>query len=116
MPAFEFKGKSRVYAHHLTVRFRPLVSDPAWPRPQLLKESLAEDEVISVSIDDDEHQLGMLMDDILGEGNFFVSQVRRARHTVRISSKDFNLDADDVPTHASDKEWFGKASERANGG
>ena len=29
MPAFEFKGKSHVYAHHLTVPFRPLVPDPA---------------------------------------------------------------------------------------
>ena len=198
MPAFEFKGKSQVYAHHLTVPFRPLVPDPAksvgdaspdgnlvihgdnlhalkallpryadrvkciyidppyntgnegwiyndnangsllqswyraqepvdgedlerhdkwltmmWPRLQLLKELLAEDGVIFVSIDDNEHHhLRMLMDDIFGERNFFVSQVRRAMHTVRNSSKDFNLDADYVLTYARNKEWFGKEPER----
>ena len=198
MPAFEFKGKSQVYAHHLTVPFRPLVPDPAksvgdaspdgnliihgdnlhalkallpryadrvkcvyidppyntgnegwiyndnanglllqswykaqapvdgedlerhdkwltmmWPRLQLLKELLAEDGVIFVSIDDNEHHhLRMLMNDIFGERNFFVSQVRRAMHTVRNSSKDFNLDADYVLTYAKNKAWFGEDPER----
>ncbi len=29
MPNLEFKGKQIVYAHHLTIPYRPLVSDPA---------------------------------------------------------------------------------------
>ena len=29
MPALEFKGKSHVYAHHLTVPYRPLLPDPS---------------------------------------------------------------------------------------
>ena len=43
-----------------------------WPRLHLLKELLAEDGVIFVSIDDNEqHHLRMLMDDIFDEKNFF---------------------------------------------
>ena len=42
-----------------------------WPRLHLLKELLAEDGVIFVSIDDNElHHLRMLMDEIFGEENF----------------------------------------------
>ena len=29
MPSLEFKGKQHIYAHHLTVPYRPLVVDPA---------------------------------------------------------------------------------------
>lgn len=198
MPALEFKGKQHIYAHHLTVPFRPLVPvseksvgtaaidgnlvihgdnlealkallpryagrikcvyiDPPyntgnegwiyndnangpllkrwleaqapvdgedlerhdkwlcmmWPRLHLLHELLSEDGVIFVSIDDNElHHLRMLMDEIFGEQNFFVVQVRRAMHTVRNSSKDFNLNADYVLTYAKNKAWFGEKSER----
>lgn len=42
-----------------------------WPRLQLLRELLAEDGVIFVSIDDNEqHRLRMVMDEIFGEKNF----------------------------------------------
>lgn len=42
-----------------------------WPRLQLLRELLAEDGVIFVSIDDNEqHNLRMAMDEIFGEDNF----------------------------------------------
>lgn len=178
MPTLEFKGKQHLYAHHLTVPYRPLVPDlersltncddtddnliihgdnlhalkalkprytgkvkciyidppyntgneswiyndnvnsplaqewlqqnspvdgedlerhdkwlcMMWPRLHLLKELLSEDGVIFVSIDDNEHQhLRMMMDEIFGENNFFASLSRRAMHTVRNSSKDFNL-------------------------
>ena len=33
MPRLEFKGKQHVYAHHLTVPYRPLVADPARSYP-----------------------------------------------------------------------------------
>ena len=28
MPTLDFKGKQHIYAHHLTVPYRPLVPDP----------------------------------------------------------------------------------------
>ncbi len=156
MPTLEFKGKQHIYAHHLTVPYRPLEPDETrscnltdtddnliihgdnlhalkallpryanrikciyidppyntgnegwiyndnvnspvmqqwltenapvdnedlerhdkwlcmmWPRLHLLKELLAEDGVIFISIDDNEvHHLRMLMDEIFGEPNF----------------------------------------------
>ena len=156
MPTLDFKGKQHIYAHHLTVPYRPLVADPErslnpaevddnliihgdnlhalkallpryagkvkciyidppyntgnegwvyndkvnspllkewlkeqspvdgedlerhdkwlcmmWPRLHLLKELLADDGVIFVSIDDNEqHHLRMLMDEIFGDSNF----------------------------------------------
>ena len=43
-----------------------------WPRLHLLKELLAEDGVIFISIDDNEqHHLRMLMDEIFDEKNIF---------------------------------------------
>lgn len=209
MPTLDFKGKQHIYAHHLTVPYRPLVPDPAksytpqsdegqdlpldqtpdgnliihgdnlhalkallpryagrvkcvyidppyntgnenwtyndnvnsplmqqwltenkpvdnedlerhdkwlcmmWPRLHLLKELLADDGVIFVSIDDNEHHhLRMLMDEILGEGNFFAVLTRKAMHTVRNSSKDFNLNADYVLVYARDKSWHGEERDR----
>ncbi|MCY4632348.1 MAG: site-specific DNA-methyltransferase [bacterium] len=198
MPTLDFKGKQHVYAHHLTVPWRPLVPHPEksvgngaiddnliihgdnlhalkallprfggrvrciyidppyntgnegwiyndnangpllkqwlkdqspvdgedmerhdkwlcmmWPRLHLLRELLSDDGVIFVSIDDNEiHHLRMLMDEVFGEENFFVTQTRRAMHTVRNSSKDFNLNADYVVTYAKDKSWFAEHSER----
>ena len=84
-----------------------------WPRLQLLRELLSGDGVIFVSIDDNEHHhLRMLMDEIFGEENFFATLVRRAMHTVRNSSKDFNLNADYVLAYAKEKEWFGAERSR----
>ncbi len=201
MPSLEFKGKQIVYAHHLTIPYRPLVPDPdkslnppelaegqaddnliihgdnlkalkallpryagrvkciyidppyntgnegwayndkvnsplmrewlnqtvdsedlerhdkwlcmMWPRLQLLKELLAEDGVIFISIDDNEqHHLRMLMGDVFGDDNFFAVLTRRAMHTVRNSSKDFNLNADYVLAYAKEKSWFGEHKSR----
>ena len=45
-----------------------------WPRLHLLKELLADDGVIFVSIDDNEqHHLRMLMDEIFGAPNFITT-------------------------------------------
>ena len=172
MPTLDFKGKQHIYAHHLTVPYRPLVPDAAksvlpqeahkganvpddnliihgdnlralkallpryagkvkciyidppyntgnegwvyndnvnsplmrewlkganpvdgedlerhdkwlcmmWPRLHLLKELLADDGVIFVSIDDNEqHHLRMLMDEIFGERNFLAEFVWKSR-------------------------------------
>ncbi len=198
MPTLDFKGKQHIYAHHLTVPYRPIEADASrscnpcdtddnlvihgdnlhalkallpryanrvkciyidppyntgnekwvyndnvnsplmqqwlaengpvdnedlerhdkwlcmmWPRLHLLKELLADDGVIFVSIDDNEqHHLRMLMDEIFGEENFFASLTRRAMHTVRNSSKDFNLNADYVLAYARNKAWHGKDKSR----
>lgn len=165
MPTLEFKGKQHIYAHHLTVPYRPLETDEdrscnptgeddnliihgdnlhglkallpcyanrikciyidppyntgnegwvyndnvnstlmqqwlnentpvdnedlekhdkwlcmMWPRLHLLKELLAEDGVIFISIDDNEqHHLRMLMDEIFGGKNFIESFIWRSR-------------------------------------
>ena len=198
MPTLEFKGKQHIYAHHLTIPYRPLEPDetrscnPAdendnliihgdnlhalkallpryanrikciyidppyntgnegwvyndnvnsplmkqwltenapidnedlerhdkwlcmmWPRLHLLKELLADEGIIFISIDDNEvHHLRMLMDEIFAEKNFFAVLTRRAMHTVRNSSKDFNLNADYTLVYAKEKSWFGEDKSR----
>ena len=198
MPTLDFKGKQHIYAHHLTVPYRPLIPDSArslnagsdegnliihgdnldalkallpryagrvkcvyidppyntgnegwsyndkvnsplmrewlkrngqvdredlerhdkwlcmmWPRLHLLKELLSEDGAIFVSIDDNElHHLRMTMDEIFGEENFFAILTRRSMHTVRNSSKDFNLNADYVLAYAKEKSWFSSDKDR----
>ena len=178
MPTLDFKGKQHIYAHHLTVPYRPLVVDaerslnPAeaddnliihgdnlhalkallpryagkvkcvyidppyntgnegwvyndnvnspllkewfkqqspvdgedlerhdkwlcmmWPRLHLLKELLAEDGVVFVSIDDNEqHHLRMLMDEIFGESAFKNSVIVR-RGTKNVQSQFATIDA-----------------------
>ncbi len=84
-----------------------------WPRLHLLKEFLAEDGVIFISIDDNEvHHLRMLMDEIFEEKNFFAVLTRRAMHTVRNSSKDFNHNADYTLVYAKEKSWFSEDKSR----
>ena len=84
-----------------------------WPRLHLLKELLAEDGVICISIDDnEEHHLRMLMDEIFEEKNFLAVLTRRAMHTVRNSSKDFNHNADYTLVYAKEKSWFGEDKSR----
>ena len=51
-----------------------------WPRLQLLKELLADDGVIFVSIDDNEqHHLRMIMNEIFGEENFIATIIWRKK-------------------------------------
>ncbi len=84
-----------------------------WPRLHLLHELLGNDGIIFVSIDDNEqHYLRMLMDEIFGEENFFAVLTRRAMHTVRNSSKDFNLNADYTLVYGKEKSWFGEDKSR----
>ena len=178
MPMLDFKGKQHIYAHHLTVPYRPLVPDAArslhstgaddnliihgdnlyalkallpryagrvkciyidppyntgnegwvysdsvnsplmrqwlaengpvdgedlerhdkwlcmmWPRLHLLRELLADDGVIFISIDDNEqHHLRMLMDEIFGESSFKNSIIVR-RGTKNVQSQFETIDA-----------------------
>ena len=53
-----------------------------WPRLQLLKELLAEDSAIFVSIDDNEgHRLRLLMDEIFSCSNFIAQLVWKKKYT-----------------------------------
>ena len=84
-----------------------------YPRLCLLHQLLRQDGVIFISIDDNEvHHLRMLMDEIFGEKNFFAILTRRAMHTVRNSSKDFNHNADYTLVYAKEKSWFGEDKSR----
>ena len=75
-----------------------------WPRLHLLHDLLSDDGVIFISIDDNEvHHLRLIMDEIFGNQNFFAVLTRRAMHTVRNSSKDFNLNADYTLVYAKEK-------------
>lgn len=84
-----------------------------YPRLQLLRELLHDEGIMFISIDDNEvHHLRMMMDEIFGVENFFAMLSRRAMHTVRNSSKDFNLNTDYVLTFAKKKAWHGERKER----
>ncbi len=84
-----------------------------YPRLCLLHQLLRDDGVIFISIDDNEvHHLRMLMDEVFGEKNFFAILTRRAMHTVRNSSKDFNHNADYTLVYAKEKSWFGEDKSR----
>ncbi len=84
------------------------------PRLKLLKELLHREEgIIFVSIDDNEIAgLKFLMDEVFGAENWFATLTRRAMHTVRNSSKDFNLNSDYVLVYAKSKAWHGISKSR----
>ena len=186
MPTLEFKGKQIIYAHHLTVPYRPLIPDPdkslnvagaddnliihgdnlkalkallpryagrvkciyidppyntgnegwayndkvnsplmkewlnqtvdsedlerhdkwlcmMWPRLQLLKELLADDGVIFISIDDNEqHHLRMLMDEIFGEGHFVANVIWQKIFSPKNTAKYFSQDHDFILGYAKE--------------
>ena len=84
-----------------------------YPRIKIARNLLKEDGIIVSSIDQGElSNLQKVMDDIFGEENLFAILTRRAMHTVRNSSKDFNLHADYLLVYAKNKAWFGESSER----
>ena len=192
MPTLEFKGKQHIYAHHLTVPYRPLKTDETrscnptgeddnliihgdnlhalkallpryanrikciyidppyntgnegwcyndnvnsplmqnwltenapvdnedlekhdkwlcmmWPRLHLLKELLAEDGVIFISIDDNEqHRLRMLMDDIFGGQNFVTNIIWQKKFSPQNDAKYFSDNHDFVVCYAKNKETW----------
>lgn len=79
-----------------------------YPRLALLRDLLDEDGLIFISIDDNEvASLRHVCDEVFGARNWLATMVRRAMHTVRNSSKDFNLNIDYVLAYARDKSWHG---------
>jgi len=85
-----------------------------YPRLALLKDLLHPKEgIIFISVDDNEvHNLRHAMDEIFGPTNWMATLTRRAMHTVRNTSKDFNLNTDYVLVYARNKKWHGERKSR----
>ena len=84
-----------------------------YPRLKVARTLLREDGIIAVSIDQGElSNLQKMMDELWGEENCFAILTRRAMHTVRNSSKDFNLHADYLLVYGRNKAWFEESPER----
>ena len=74
-----------------------------WPRLHLLKELLADDGVIFVSIDDNEqHHLRMVMDEIFGEGNSIAQLVVQTNPRGRSLRRDIAQTHEYVLMYAKD--------------
>ncbi|MEI6278981.1 MAG: site-specific DNA-methyltransferase [Verrucomicrobiae bacterium] len=72
-----------------------------WPRLQLLKELLAEDGAIFVSIDDNEvHRLRDLMDEVFGEENFVANIIWHKSDSPKNTAQYFSVDHDYVMVFA----------------
>ncbi|MBI5529025.1 MAG: site-specific DNA-methyltransferase [Deltaproteobacteria bacterium] len=77
------------------------------PRLKLLRELLAEDGVIFVSIDDNEvHHLRGLMDEIFGEENFVATVIWEKVYSPKSSAKFFSENHDYLVAYARRKEDF----------
>ncbi len=75
-----------------------------WPRLHLLRELLAEDGVIFVSIDDNEqHRLRMMMDEIFGEENFVANIIWQKKYAPANDAKYFSDNHDFVLCYAKQK-------------
>ena len=78
-----------------------------WPRLHLLKELLAEDGIIFISIDDNEqHHLRMLMDEIFGEKNFVTNIIWQKKFSPQNDAKYFSDNHDFVLCYAKNKETW----------
>ena len=76
-----------------------------WPRLQLLRDLLAEDGSIWVSIDDNEcHYLKVIMDEVFGRHNFLNSIIWRKNYSPKSSARHFSEDHDFVLVYARNAE------------
>ena len=75
-----------------------------WPRLELLRELLAEDGSIWVSIDDNEgHYLKIVMDEVFGRSNFIANVIWQKLYTVKNSAKYLSGMHDHILVYALDK-------------
>ena len=75
-----------------------------WPRLQLLKELLAEEGAIFISIDDNEiHRLRSVMDEIFGEENFVDTIIWQKNYAPKNSAQHFSSDHDYILVYATNK-------------
>ncbi len=93
------KGKSPVDGEDLERHDKWLCM--MWPRLQLLRELLAEDGVIFISIDDNEqHRLRMMMDEIFGEENFVANIIWQKKYAPANDAKYFSDNHDFILCYA----------------
>jgi adenine-specific DNA-methyltransferase len=72
-----------------------------WPRLVLLRELLAEDGSIWVSIDDNEgHYLKVIMDEVFGRRNFLSSMIWRKNYSPKSTARHFSEDHDYIVVYA----------------
>ena len=86
-----------------------------WPRLHMLRELLAEDGVIFISIDDNEqHHLRMMMDEIFGQENFIATVIWQKIFSPKNSAKHFSEDHDFILVYARDlAQWSPNTLERS---
>ena len=95
------KGKSPVDGEDLERHDKWLCM--MWPRLHLLRELLAEDGVIFISIDDNEqHRLRMMMDEIFGEKNFVATVIWHKMDSPKNTALHFSEDHDFIALYARD--------------
>ena len=86
-----------------------------WPRLHLLKELLAEDGAIFISIDDNEqHHLRMMVDEIFGENNFVANVVWQRIFSPKNTAKHFSGDHDFILVYGKNIEkWTPNTLQRS---
>ena len=78
-----------------------------WPRLELLRELLAEDGSIWVSIDDNEgHYLKVVMDELFGRKNFIDTVIWRKNYSPKSSARHFSSDHDYIMVFSRDEDIF----------
>ncbi len=78
-----------------------------WPRLELLRDLLAEDGSIWVSIDDNEaHYLKVIMDDVFGRKNFIDTVIWRKNYSPKSSARHFSSDHDYILVFAKNADIF----------
>jgi|CXWL01.1.fsa_nt_gi adenine-specific DNA-methyltransferase len=84
-----------------------------WPRLQLLKELLAEDGAIFVSIDDNEvHRLRAVMDEVFGEENYVATIEWQKRYTRSNNTDGFTTMTEHIVIYAKSPGFAPNLSER----
>ena len=77
-----------------------------YPRLVLLRDLLAEDGSIWVTIDDNEgHYLKVLMDEVFGRRNFVATVIWEKADSPRNSARQFSADHDYLHVYARNEEW-----------
>ena len=78
-----------------------------WPRLELLRELLAEDGSIWVSIDDNEgHYLKVMMDEVFGRKNFIDTIIWRKNYSPKSSARHFSSDHDYILVFSKNADAF----------
>ena len=78
-----------------------------WPRLELLRDLLADDGSIWVSIDDNEaHYLKVVMDEVFGRKNFIDTVIWRKNYSPKSSARHFSSDHDYILVFAKNADAF----------